>query len=241
MKIEGRNAVLEALKSGRVVERVYVKSGEREGSIRAVLARAREAGCLVDFVEKTQLDAMSETGRHQGIVALCSAHEYAEIGDMLALAAEREEAPFIVMPDGLYDPHNLGAIIRTAEAAGAHGCVIPKRRAVGITAAVVRASAGAVAHMPVARVTNMVAAMKELKDAGLWICGASMDGQSLYDADLSGPVAVVIGGEDGGLGQLVSKNCDFTVRIPMRGQIGSLNASVAAGIIMMEVARRRTT
>ncbi|MCL2703398.1 MAG: 23S rRNA (guanosine(2251)-2'-O)-methyltransferase RlmB [Defluviitaleaceae bacterium] len=237
--LEGRNAVMEAVKHGRAIDRVLIKNGETEGSIRAVAAKAREAGYVVSQVPKQELDQLSVTGRHQGIIAICAAHEYAEIPDMLNAAKQRNEAPFIVMLDGVTDPHNLGAVIRTAEAAGAHGCVIPKRRSVGVTPAVVRASAGAVEYLPVARVTNLTAAVKELKEAGLWVCGASIDGKSLYEAQFSGPLAVVVGGEGSGLSRLVEENCDFTVSVPMKGRIESLNASVAAALILYEAARQR--
>jgi len=240
--LEGRNAVMEAVKNGRAIDKILLKSGDVDGSIRAVAAKAREAGYVVVQVPKQELDNLSETKRHQGIIAVCAAHEYKEIPDMLALARERGEEPFIIILDGVTDPHNLGAVIRTAEAAGAHGCVIPKRRSVGVTPAVVRASAGAVEYLPVARVTNLVAAIKELKDAGLWVCGASVrgrEGQKLYGAPMTGPIAVVIGGEGSGIGRLVEENCDFTVNIPMRGKMDSLNASVAAAVIMYEVRRRR--
>jgi 23S rRNA (guanosine2251-2'-O)-methyltransferase len=237
--LEGRNAVTEAVRSGRAIDKILIKSGEADGSIRAVAAKAREAGYVVVQVPKQELDNLSETKRHQGIIAVCAAHEYAEISDMLNAAKERGEDPFIIILDGVTDPHNLGAVIRTAEAAGAHGCVIPKRRSVGVTPAVVRASAGAVEHLPVARVTNLVSAIKELKDAGLWVCGASMDGGGLYKSELTGPLAVAVGGEGSGLSRLVKESCDFTVSIPMRGRMDSLNASVAAAVIMYETARQR--
>jgi 23S rRNA (guanosine2251-2'-O)-methyltransferase len=230
---------MEAVKNGRAIDKILLKSDDVDGSIRAVAAKARDAGYVVVQVPKQELDNLSVTKKHQGIIAVCAAHKYVEVSEILSAAKQRGEDPFIIILDGVTDPHNLGAVIRTAEAAGAHGCIIPKRRSVGITPAVVRASAGATEYLPVAKVTNLVAAIKELKDAGLWVCGASMTGQGLYTATLTGPLAVVVGGEGSGLGRLIEERCDFTVSIPMRGRMDSLNASVAAAVIMYEAARQR--
>jgi 23S rRNA (guanosine2251-2'-O)-methyltransferase len=239
LQIEGRNAVLEALRAGRTIDKLLVKAGEKEGSIRQLIAKAKAKGIVISEAPKERLDALSKTGKHQGVIAFCPAHEYAEVGDILELAKSRGEEPFIIILDGVADPRNLGAIIRSAEAAGAHGCIIPKRRSAGITELAAKASAGAVEHLPVARVNNLVHTIEELKKEKVWVCGAAMDGQSLYTAPLEGPVALVVGGEGGGLGRLVGEKCDFTVAIPMRGKITSLNASVAAAVIMYEIARRR--
>ncbi|MDR1703615.1 MAG: 23S rRNA (guanosine(2251)-2'-O)-methyltransferase RlmB [Clostridiales bacterium] len=239
LQLEGRNAVLEALRGGRAIDKLMVKTGEKEGSIRQLIAKAREAGIVVSESPKERLDALSKTGRHQGVIAFCAAHEYGTVEDMLELAKSRGQEPFIIMLDGVADPRNLGAIIRSAEAAGAHGCIVPKRRSAGITELTVKASAGAVEYLPVARVGNLVHTIEDLKKRGIWVCGAAMDGQSLYDAPLEGPVALVVGGEGGGLGRLITEKCDFTVAIPMKGRITSLNASVAAAVIMYEIARRR--
>ncbi|MCL2407579.1 MAG: 23S rRNA (guanosine(2251)-2'-O)-methyltransferase RlmB [Defluviitaleaceae bacterium] len=239
MILEGRNAITEALRGGRPIDKILVKSGDVEGSIRALAAKAKDAGILVSFVPKAEIDRLSETGRHQGIVAICAAHEYATLEGILNLAKERREDPFVIILDGVTDPHNLGAIIRSAEAAGAHGVVIPKRRSASLTAVVMRVSAGAAEHLPVARVTNISNTIKELKKNGVWVAAATMDGQIMYEANLTGPLALVVGGEDSGVSRLVADNCDFLVNIPMKGKIGSLNASVAAAVLMFEVLRRR--
>jgi len=231
---------MEALKSETPIDKLFIKSGEIEGSIRAILAKAKEAGIVVIPIPRKELDAMSETGRHQGIIALCPAFPYVEVEDILAEAKKRGEDPFVIILDGVTDPHNLGAIIRTAEAAGAHGVIIPKRRAVGITAACVRASAGAAEHMRVAKVSNLVSTIKELKDKGVWVMGAAMEGEDLFRLSknaLTGPLAIAIGGEGGGLSRLVQETCDFLASIPMKGKITSLNASVAAAVIMYEAVR----
>lgn len=237
LTLEGRNAVLEAIRSGRSIDKVLVTAGDKKLS--AIVAKAREAGLVVVEVNRDKLDSLSETGRHQGIVALCPAHQYVEVDRMLATAKERGEAPFIVILDGVADPYNLGAVIRSAEAAGAHGVVIPKRRAAGVTASAAKAAAGALEYLPVARVTNIGNTIDELKKAGLWVVCGAMDGKTLYEADLTGPIALVMGGEGDGLGRLVREKCDFSVGIPMRGKGTSLNVSVAAAVIMFEIAARR--
>lgn len=239
LQLEGRNAVLEAINRGRSIDRLYVKSGEKEGTIRVIIAKAREAGIVISEVSREKLDAMSQTKNHQGVIAVCPAHEYAEVGDILSLAESRGEDPFVIILDNINDPHNLGAIIRSAEAAGAHGIIIPKRRSVGVTGTVAKASAGAVEHLPVARVTNISNTIEELKKHGLWVCAAEAGGRSLYEASLTGPLAVVIGSEGFGVSRLVTEKCDFTVSIPLYGKISSLNASVAAAVIMFEAARAR--
>ena len=238
-QLEGRNAVLEALRAGRPIDALLVKKGEAEGTIKVIVAMAKEKGIVVKDMTREKLDELSQTGRHQGVIALCAAHEYAEIEDILALARERGQEPFVILLDGITDPHNLGAIIRTAEAAGAHGVIIPQRRAVGLTAVVGKTSAGALQYVPVARVINMTAAIETLKRHGLWIACADMDGQPLYEAPLSGAIGLVIGGEGSGVSRLVKEKCDFVVSIPLMGQIQSLNASVAAAVLMYEAVRRR--
>lgn len=239
MQLEGRNAVLEALKHGTAIDKIFIKKGPDQGTLRVIAAKARELGIVVTETDKAKLDLMSQTGVHQGVIALCPASEYVEVDDILAIAAEKGEAPFIIVLDGITDPHNLGAIIRTAEACGAHGVVIPKRRAAGLTGVVSKASAGAVAYMPIAKVNNITALLKDLKKAGLWITCGDLTGVDLFEADMSGPLALVIGSEGEGISRLVMDQCDFFVRIPMYGSISSLNASVAAGILMYEVVRRR--
>jgi 23S rRNA (guanosine2251-2'-O)-methyltransferase len=205
-----------------------------------IAAKAREAGVVVQEVERVRLDAMSESGNHQGVIAVCPAKAYVEVGDMLSLAAERNEAPFMIILDGITDPHNMGAIIRTAEAGGAHGVIIPKRRAVGLTGVVAKTSAGAITHMLVARVTNIARTLEELKAAGLWVVCADTSGDDLYKMDLSGPLAIVIGAEGTGVSRLAMEKADFKARIPMKGHIASLNASVAAGILIYEAVRARS-
>lgn len=238
--IEGRNAVTEALKSGRVIDKVYIASGDTDKALGRLAAQAREAGAVIVQTDRRKLDLMSHTGAHQGIIAAVAAHDYASVDDILARAERRGEAPLIVICDELSDPHNLGAIVRTAECAGAHGVIIPKRRSVGLTAVVAKASAGALEYMPVARVSNIPAAMEDLKKRGVWICGTAADGDTeLYKADLKGPTAIVIGNEGDGMSRLVSEHCDFRVSIPMRGEISSLNASAAAAILLYEAVRQR--
>ncbi len=238
--IEGRNAVTEALKSGRTIDKVFLADGAADHGLRRLGAMAKEAGAVVTTVDRRRLDQMSPTGAHQGIIALAAAHEYAAIDDMLALARERGEAPLLVICDELSDPHNLGAILRTAECAGAHGVVIPKRRSVGLTAVVAKASAGAVEYMPVARVANLTAAIEELQKKGVWIFGTAASGSTpLHQADLRGPAAIVIGSEGTGMSRLVAEHCDFQVSIPMKGRISSLNASAAAAVLLYEALRQR--
>lgn len=238
--IEGRNAVTEALKSGRVIDKVYIASGDTDKALGRLAAQAKEAGAVIVQTDRRKLDLMSPTGAHQGIIAAVAAHNYASVNDILARAERKGEAPLIVICDELSDPHNLGAIVRTAECAGAHGVIIPKRRSVGLTAVVAKASAGALEYMPVARVSNIPAAMEDLKKRGVWICGTAADGDTeLYKADLEGPTAIVIGNEGDGMSRLVSEHCDFRVSIPMRGEISSLNASAAAAILLYEAVRQR--
>lgn len=238
--LEGRNAVSEALKSGRTIDKVFIAAGETDRGLQRLAAQAKAAGAVVNTVDRRKLDQMSETHAHQGIIAMAAAHEYASLEDILALAEERGEAPLIVICDELTDPHNLGAILRTAECAGAHGVIIPKRRSVGLTAVVAKASAGAVEYMKVAKVPNIAAAIRTLKEKGVWVFGTAADGAvSLYDADLRGPAAIIIGNEGVGMSRLVSDSCDLKVSIPMRGKISSLNASNAASILLYEAVRQR--
>lgn len=237
--IEGRNAVLEAFRSGKPVDKLFVLDGCQDGPVRSIVREARKHDTIIQFVEKERLSQMSETGRHQGVIAYAAAYEYSEVEDMLALAKERGEAPFLILLDNIEDPHNLGAIIRTANLAGAHGVIIPKRRAVGLTATVAKTSAGALNYTPVAKVTNLVKTMEELKKEGLWFVCADMDGEKMYDLNLTGPIGLVIGNEGEGVSRLVKETCDFVASIPMKGDIDSLNASVAAGVLAYEIVRQR--
>lgn len=239
-QLEGRNAIAEALKSGRTIDKLFIASGDTDKSLQRLAAQAKEAGAVIVPVDRRKLDAMSFTRSHQGVIALAAAHEYYSIDDILEEAASRGEAPLIVICDELSDPHNLGAIIRTAECAGAHGVIIPKRRSVGLTAVVGKASAGALEYLPVARVANLVSAIHDLQKAGVWVFGTAADGNTaLYQADLKGPAAIVIGNEGDGMSRLVAEACDFKVSIPMRGRISSLNASNAAAILLYEAVRQR--
>lgn len=239
-QLEGRNALTEALKSGRTIDKVFIAAGEIDRGLQRLAAQAKEAGAVVVPVDRRKLDAMSVTHAHQGVITLAAAHEYCSIDDILEEAAQRGEPPLLVICDELSDPHNLGAILRTAECAGAHGVIIPKRRSVGLTAVVAKASAGAVEYMKVARVTNINAAIQELKEKGVWIFGTAAEGSvPMYQADLTGPAAIVVGSEGEGMSQLVRKNCDVTVHIPMKGRISSLNASAAASILLYEAVRQR--
>ena len=239
-QLEGRNALQEALKSGRTIDKVFVADGDTDRALQRLAAQAKEAGAVVVSVDRRKLDAMSVTGAHQGVIALAAAHAYYTIDDILEEAAARGEAPLIVICDELSDPHNLGAILRSAECAGAHGVIIPKRRSVGLTATVAKASAGAVEYMKVARVTNISSAIAELKEKGVWIYGTAAEGSvPMYQADLTGPAAIVIGNEGDGMSPLVRKNCDVCVHIPMKGRISSLNASAAASILLYEAVRQR--
>ncbi|MEI3190855.1 MAG: 23S rRNA (guanosine(2251)-2'-O)-methyltransferase RlmB [Lachnospiraceae bacterium] len=239
MTIEGRNAVMEAFRSGKTIDRVYVLKGCQDGPINSILREARKHDTLVNFVAKERLDQMSETGKHQGVIASAAAYAYAEVEDMLKLAEEKGEPPFLFLLDDIEDPHNLGAIIRTANLAGAHGVIIPKRRAVGLTATVARTSAGALNYTPVAKVTNLSATIEELKEKGLWFVCADMGGTTMYDLNLTGPIGLVIGNEGDGVSRLVKEKCDFVASIPMKGEIDSLNASVAAGVLAYEIVRQR--
>ena len=239
-QLEGRNAITEALKAGRTIDKVFVAAGDTDRGLQRLAAEAKEAGAVVVPVDSRKLDQMSTTRSHQGIIALAAAHDYYTIDDLLEEAASRGEAPLLVICDELSDPHNLGAIMRSAECAGAHGIIIPKRRSVGLTATVAKASAGAVEYMKVARVTNINNAINELKEKGVWIFGTAAEGSiPMYKADLTGPAAIVIGNEGDGMSQLVRKNCDVMVHIPMKGKISSLNASAAASILLYEAVRQR--
>lgn len=238
-KIEGRNAVLEALRAGKTVDKLYVLDGCQDGPVRTIIREARKHDTILNFVSKERLDQLSETGKHQGVIAYTSAYQYAEVEDMLKKAREKGEPPFLFLLDNIEDPHNLGAIIRTANLAGAHGVIIPKNRAVGLTAAVARASAGALNYTPVAKVTNLGQTIEELKKEGLWFVCADMDGTTMYQLDLKGPIGLVIGSEGDGVGRLVKEKCDFVASIPMKGDIDSLNASVAAGVLAYEIVRQR--
>lgn len=237
--IEGRHSVLEAFRSGQPVERLLVRKDCKDGPVLSILREAKKTSTLVDFVPKERLDHMSETGRHQGVIAVLSAFHYSNIQDMLQLAKERGETPFFFLLDGIEDPHNLGAIIRTANLAGAHGVIIPKRRAVGLTATAVKASAGAIHYTPVAKVTNLVTTITELKKQGMWFACADMDGELMYNQNLTGPMGLVVGSEGTGVNRLVKENCDYITSIPMAGNIDSLNASVAAGVLAYEIVRQR--
>ena len=239
-RLEGRNALTEALKAGRAIDKVFIADGDTDKSLQRLAALAKEAGAVVVPVDRRKLDMMSTTHAHQGIIAQAAAHEYASIDDILEEAASRGQNALIVICDELSDPHNLGAIMRSAECAGAHGVIIPKRRSVGLTATVAKASAGAIEYMKVARVANINNTIHELKEKGVWVFGAAGEGsQPMYRADLTGPVAIVIGNEGDGMSQLVRKNCDVMVHIPMKGKITSLNASNAASILLYEAVRQR--
>ena len=237
--IEGRNPVREAFRAGRTIDRLYVQDGLKDGPVLALVSKARKSDVIVTFVSKERLDEMSETGKHQGVVAQCAAYAYAEVEDLLERAREKGEAPFLFLLDDIEDPHNLGAIIRSANLMGAHGVIIPKRRAVGLTATVAKASAGALNYTPVARVANLSQTIEQLKKEGMWFVCADMDGELMYDLNLTGPIGVVIGNEGSGVSRLVKEKCDFTARIPMNGDIDSLNASVAAGVLGYEIVRQR--
>jgi len=237
--IEGRNAVLEAFRSGKTIDKLYILDGCQDGSISNIKREARRQDTIINFVTKERLDQLSSTGHHQGVIAQAAAYSYATVEEMLETAREKGEDPFLILLDNIEDPHNLGAIIRTANLAGAHGVIIPKRRAAGLTAVVARASAGALNYTPVAKVTNLTAAIKELKEKGLWFVCADMGGETLYELKLTGPIGLVIGNEGEGVSRLVREACDFTASIPMKGNIDSLNASVAAGVLAYEIVRQR--
>ncbi len=239
-KLEGRNSVLEALKANRTINKLFVIKGEREGSIRQIVAMAREKGIIVTEVEKSALDSMSSSRSHQGVIAFVAVKEYVEVDDILQLAQEKGQPPFIIILDEIADPHNFGAILRTANAVGAHGVIIPKRRAIGLTSAVSKASAGAVEYVPVSRVTNIAQTIEYLKKNNVWVVGTDATGEkAFYESDLKGPVALVVGSEGEGMGKLIREKCDFVVNIPMQGEISSLNASVAAAIVMYEILKQR--
>lgn len=237
--IEGRNPVLEALKSGREIDKMFIQKDAGEGSIRQIIAMAREKNILIKEVDKKKLDGLSTTKNHQGVIASVAMYKYYEVGEILDIAKQKGEEPFIIILDEITDNHNLGSILRTADAAGVHGVIIPKRRSVGLTPVVAKTSAGAVEYMPVAKVTNISQTMQQLKDAGLWIAGADMSGETYYEKDLTGPIALVIGSEGEGIGRLIKENCDFLIKIPMSGKISSLNAGVSAGIIAFDISRQR--
>lgn len=239
LTIEGRNAVLEAFRSGKPVDKLFVLDGCQDGPVRTIVREAKKHDTILNFVSKERLDQLSETGKHQGVIAHAAAYEYSEIEDMFARAEKRGEDPFFILLDNIEDPHNLGAIIRTANLAGAHGVIIPKRRAVGLTATVAKTSAGALNYTPVAKVTNLAKTMEELKERGLWFVCADMGGESMYRMNLTGPIGLVIGNEGEGVSRLVKEKCDFVASIPMKGDIDSLNASVAAGVLAYEIVRQR--
>ncbi len=239
LTIEGRNAVLEALRSGKPIDKIFVLDGCQDGPVRTITREARKHDTIVNFVSKDRLDQMSSTGHHQGVIAYAAAYEYSTVEDILNAAKEKGEDPFIILLDNIEDPHNLGAIIRTANLAGAHGVIIPKRRAVGLTATVAKTSAGALNYTPVAKVTNIANTIEELKKQGLWFVCADMDGELMYNCNLKGPIGLVVGNEGEGVGRLVREKCDFVASIPMKGDIDSLNASVAAGVLAYEIVRQR--
>ena len=239
MSIEGRNAVLEAFRSKKSMDKLFIQDGCTDGPILCITGEAKKQGTVIQFVSKGRLDQLSETGKHQGVVAYAAAYEYAQVEDLLKAAEEKKEPPFLILLDGIEDPHNLGAIIRTANLAGAHGVVIPKHRAAGLTATVARTSAGALNYTPVAKVSNLASTIENLKKQGLWFVCADMQGESMYRLPLTGPIGLVIGNEGSGVGRLVRETCDMAAAIPMRGDIDSLNASVAAGVLAYEIVRQQ--
>lgn len=238
-KIEGRNAVLEALRAGKPIDKLYVLDGCPDGPVRTIIREAKKGDTIINYVKKERLDQLSETGHHQGVIAMAASYEYATVEDILEKAREKGEAPFIFVLDNIEDPHNLGAMLRTANLSGAHGVIIPKRRAVGLTPTVARTSAGAINYTPVAKVTNLKQTMEQLKKEGMWFVCADMDGTPYYQMDLKGPMGLVIGNEGEGVSRLIKETCDFVASIPMKGDIDSLNASVAAGVLAFEIARQR--
>ena len=238
-QIEGRNAVLEAFRSGKCVDKLFILDGCQDGPVRTIAREARKTDTIINYVSKERLDQLSETHAHQGVIAQVVAYDYSTVDEILARAEEKGEAPFLIILDNVEDPHNLGAIIRTANLAGAHGVIIPKRRAVGLTSTVAKTSAGAINYTPVAKVTNIVRTIEELKEKGIWFVCADMGGETMYDLDLTGPMGLVIGNEGEGVSRLVREACDFTASIPMKGDIDSLNASVAAGVLAYEIVRQR--
>ena len=238
-QIEGRNAVLEAFRSGKCVDKLFILDGCQDGPVRTIAREARKTDTIINYVSKERLDQLSETHAHQGVIAQVAAYDYSTVDEILARAEEKGEEPFLIILDNVEDPHNLGAIIRTANLAGAHGVIIPKRRAVGLTSTVAKTSAGAINYTPVAKVTNIVRTIEELKEKGIWFVCADMGGETMYDLDLTGPMGLVIGNEGEGVSRLVREACDFTASIPMKGDIDSLNASVAAGVLAYEIVRQR--
>ncbi len=239
LTIEGRNAVIEAFRSGKTIDKIFLLDGSQDGPLRTILREAKKTDTIITFVKKERLDQMSETGKHQGVIAFSAAYEYGTVDEMLAKAERKGEAPFLVLLDNIEDPHNLGSILRTANQAGAHGIIIPKRRAVGLTATVARASAGAINYTPVAKVTNLVQTMEMLKKQGMWFVCGDMEGDSMYQLNLTGSIGLVIGNEGAGVSRLVREKCDFSASIPMFGDVDSLNASVAMGILSYEIVRQR--
>ncbi len=237
--IEGRNAVMEAFRSGKTIDKLYVLDGCQDGPISSIKREARKQDTMIKYVDSKRLDQISETGKHQGVIAIAAAYKYAEIEDMFALAEKKGESPFLFILDNIEDPHNLGAIIRTANLAGAHGVIIPKNRAVGLTATVAKTSAGALNYTPVAKVTNISKTIEELKNKGMWFVCADMDGETMYHLNLKGSIGLVIGNEGEGVSRLVKEKCDYVASIPMKGDIDSLNASVAAGVLAFEIVRQR--
>lgn len=237
--IEGRNAVIEAFRSGKTIDKLFLLDGSQDGPMQTIKREARKKDVQIRYVAKERLDQLSETGSHQGVIAYAAAYEYAELEDIFALAEKKGEPPFIILLDNIEDPHNLGAIIRTANQAGAHGVVIPKNRAAGLTATVAKTSAGALNYTPVVKVTNLAKTIEELKQKGLWFVCADMDGEVMYNLDLKGPIGLVVGSEGEGVGRLVREKCDYAAAIPMKGDIDSLNASVAAGVLAFEIVRQR--
>ncbi|MBR1477172.1 MAG: 23S rRNA (guanosine(2251)-2'-O)-methyltransferase RlmB [Lachnospiraceae bacterium] len=238
-QIEGRNAVLEAFRSGKTVDKLYILDGSNDGPISSIKREAKKQNTYIKFVTKERLDQLSESGKHQGVIAVIAAYEYAEVSDILRAARDKNEEPFVFILDNIEDPHNLGAIIRTANLSGAHGVIIPKNRAVGLTATVAKASAGAINYTPVAKVTNISQTIEELKKEGMWFVCADMNGELMYDLNLKGSIGLVIGNEGEGVGKLVKSKCDMVAKIPMKGDIDSLNASVAAGVLAYEIVRQR--
>lgn len=237
--IEGRNAVLEAFRSGKTIDKLFVQEGSHDGPMQTIMREAKKTDAIINIVKKERLDQMSEDRKHQGVIAYAAAYEYAEVEDILNAAKEKGEDPFIIILDHIEDPHNLGAIIRTANTAGAHGIIIPKRRATGLTATVAKSSAGALNYTPVAKVTNLTKTIQELKEQGIWFVCADMSGEVMYKLNLKGPIGLVIGNEGEGVSKLVKETCDFTASIPLKGEIESLNASVAAGVLSYEIVRQR--
>ena len=235
----GRNSVAEAFRAGRPVDKLFIQKGLESGPIQSIIKQAKKSGCIYSFVDKARLTQICGSEQHQGVAAFAASYEYASVDDILSKAEEAGEDPFIIIADGIQDPHNLGAIIRSAHQAGAHGLIVPKRRAVGLTQVVVSSSAGAVHYLPIAKVTNLTQTIRDLQNRGIWFAAADMDGESLYTCDLTGPLGLVVGGEGAGVSRLVKETCDLTVSIPMKGRIDSLNASVAAGILAFEVMHQR--